>query len=504
MSHRKKAGPSAAPPGENVADLPLVERIRRLEKASRALDPGAGRRKKLRNAVMASSERHIRKSMWMKGYVDDPTKAAGVSALGVNGNGHDLADVIDLLEREIVQPGAQPSAATMLAYIPGSSLYHAALADYLAAISNKYATVFFSGPGAARVENMMVRWVSDMVGYPETALGYIASGGSMATLSAIVTARDAKGIRAERIPKAVLYLTGQTHHCFEKALKIAGLADVILRHVAMDDRYRMRPAALSEAISADRAAGLQPWLVVANAGSTDVGAVDPLDAIADVAARENCWYHVDAAYGGFFLLTESGRTLLKGIERSDSTVLDPHKGMFLPWGSGIVIVREGRHLEAAHGTNIGHYMQDTQNAREEISPADISPELSRPFRGLRMWLPLMLLGTKPFTAALDEKLLLATYFREEVAKLGFEVGPEPELTVVTFRWAPAGLSQEQANELNRRIIEGTHRDGRVFLSSTMIEGRFTLRMIALSFRSHKRTMDLVLRVLKEQLESLSY
>jgi glutamate/tyrosine decarboxylase-like PLP-dependent enzyme len=348
---------------------------------------------------------------------------------------------------------------------------------------------------------MMVRWVGDLIGYPDTALGYIASGGSMANLTAVVTARDAKDIRASKVEKAVVYLTSQTHHCVQKALRIAGLGEAPVRYVDMDERYRMRADALASAISIDRASGLEPWLIVASAGSTDVGAVDPLDAIADVAQREGCWYHIDAAYGGFFMLTERGRELLKGIERSDSAVLDPHKGLFLPWGSGVVVVREGKHLEASHNYT-GHYMQDTRNARDEVSPADISPELSRPFRGLRMWLPLMLIGTKPFTAALEEKLLLARYFRDEVAALGFEVGPEPELTVVTYRWAPAGLSLEATNELNRRIIDGTHRDGRVFLSSTMIDGKFTLRMIALSFRTHKRTIDLALRVLKEQRDAL--
>ncbi len=193
-----------------MSDAELTERIRQLERASRALDPGAGRRRKLRNAVMASSERHIRKLMWMKGYEADTEQGAGLRAMGVNGNGHDLDDVIELLEREVVRPGAHPSAATLLAYIPGSSLYHAALADFLGSVSNKYSTVFFSSPGGARVENMMVRWVADLLGYPESALGYISSGGSMANLTAIVTARDARGIRSAQVPSAVVYLTSQT------------------------------------------------------------------------------------------------------------------------------------------------------------------------------------------------------------------------------------------------------------------------------------------------------
>jgi aromatic-L-amino-acid decarboxylase len=236
---------------------------------------------------------------------------------------------------------------------------------------------------------------------------------------------------------------------------------------------------------------------VASAGTTDTGAVDPLEAIADIARRERCWFHVDAAYGGFFLLTDQGRTALRGIERSDSAVLDPHKGLFLPYGSGVLVVRDAAPLMASHDY-AGSYMQDAAREPTEISPADASPELSRHFRGLRMWLPLVLLGTAPFSAALEEKLLLARYFRREIELAGYEVGPEPDLSIVTYRWVPPGASPERVNALNQAIVEGARRDGRVFLSSTMLDGRYTLRMASLAFRTHRRTMDLAVRVLREQ------
>jgi aromatic-L-amino-acid decarboxylase len=225
--------------------------------------------------------------------------------------------------------------------------------------------------------------------------------------------------------------------------------------------------------------------------------VDPLDAIAAIAGRERCWFHVDAAYGGFFLLTEHGRSLLKGIERSDSVVLDPHKSLFLPWGSGIVVVRDVEPLAAAHSYS-GNYMQDALREPGEISPADVSPELTKPFRALRMWLPLILLGTEPFRAALDEKLLLARYFHQEIQALGFEAGPPPDLSIATFRWAPSGISLEEANRINQEIVDAVKRDGRIFLSSTLLDGRFTLRMAALAFRTHQKTIDLALRILGEQ------
>lgn len=479
----------------------LIEELRRLERAARPLEPGTGRRRRLRNAAVASTERFLRRIANLKGYVETEDKGAGLLEAPISEQGIPLERAIALLERDVVHPGGGTATAAHLAYIPGGGLYHSAVGDFLAAVSNKYAGVFFAGPGAVRMENLLLRWVADLVGYPAEAAGSIASGGSIATLTAIATARDAHGLRAADYPRSVVYLTDQAHHCIEKALRIAGLAEAPVRRIGMDAGYRMRPEALAEAIAADRAAGLRPWLVIAAAGTTDVGAVDPLEAIADIAAREGCWYHVDAAYGGFFLLTEQGRRLMRGIERSDSVVLDPHKGLFLPYGIGMVIVRNARPLAAAHDYS-GNYMQDAAREPGEMSPADLSPELSKHFRALRMWLPLVLLGVGPFRAALEEKLLLARYFHAGAEAAGFEVGPPPELSVATYRWVPAGAGPEEADRFNQALVDAMRRDGRLFISSTLLGGRFTLRMAALAFRTHRRTIDLALRVLAEQAAAL--
>lgn len=449
--------------------------------------------------MVASSERFLRKIRTQKGFEPDPGPGA-IPEMGIPEGGMDPRRVLDLLEREVFPPGAHPASGAHMAYIPGGGIYHAALGDFLAAVTNKYAGVFVPGPGAVRLENRMVRWTADLVGYPAGAGGSLVSGGSLANLTAVVAARDAHGVRGDRVAQSVVYATEQLHHCVDKALHIAGLAGVRIHRVPVDDRHRMRPEALEAALAGHRRDGLTPWMIVGNAGATDTGAVDPLEALADIAAREGCWFHVDAAYGGFFLLTEHGRRVLKGIERSDSVVLDPHKTLFLPWGSGIVLARDVRTLVASNAWS-AHYLQDAPPDPSEISPADVSPELSRPFRGLRMWLPLALAGVGPFRAALEEKLLLARYFHREVAALGFRVGPEPELSVVTYRWAPPGVPPEEADRVNRAILEGVLRDGRVFLSSTRLDGRFTLRLAAVSFRTHLLEVETALRVLREQVEA---
>lgn len=474
----------------------LFARLRALERAARPLEPGASRRRALRTAVLASTERFLRRVHASKGYVETESKGARLLESPIAPDGIPIDEVVALFEQEVVHPGGAPASGGHCAYIPGGGLYHSALGDFLAGISNKYAGVFFSAPGAVRMENQLVRWVADLVAFPDTAGGHIASGGSIANLTAITTARDAHNLRGADYSRSVVYLTTQAHHCIDKALRIAGMNEAIKRFVPMDERWRMRSDALTEAIDKDRASGLKPWLVIASAGTTDTGAVDPLADIARIAHDAGCWYHVDAAYGGFFLLTKHGRQIMQGIELADSVVLDPHKSLFVPYGSGIVIARDVQKLAASNVYDAA-YMQDAIDSGDEYSPADLSPELTKHFRGVRMWLPLKVVGTKPFAAALEEKLLLAHYFRDEVAALGYEVGPEPDLTVVTFRWNPSGLSLEEVNAINAEVVARMRRDGRVFLSSTMLDGRYTIRFVSLQFRTHKRTVDLAIQMLKQ-------
>ena len=478
---------------ENPPELAdLVAQIRRLERAARPLDPGTSRRRALRTPVLASAERFLRQIENLKAF-DDQGDGAALLESPIRETGTPMHQVIETFEREVVRPGLNPASGGFLAYVPGGGLYHSALGDYLSAVSNKYAGVFYTGPGAVRMEHQLIRWVADLVGYPATATGNLASGGSIANLVAIATARDAHSLKGSDFARAVVYLTNQAHHSLAKALRIAGLGEAILRPIAMDQESRMRPDALAATIASDRAQGLRPWLVIATAGTTDTGAVDPLDQIGEIANREGCWFHVDAAYGGFFLLTDWGRATLKGIERSDSVVLDPHKSLFLPYGLGIVLVKNAAALMATHHYS-ANYMQDARND-DELSPADISPELTKHFRALRMWLPLKVIGVAPFRAALEEKLLLARYFRHRIKAVGFDVGPPPELSVVTYRHRPEGQSLARVNDHNQQIVDRVRRDGRVFISSTMLGDQFTLRLAALAFRTHQRNIDLAVSVL---------
>jgi aromatic-L-amino-acid decarboxylase len=303
----------------------------------------------------------------------------------------------------------------------------------------------------------------------------------MANFSAIVAARR------ERLPEdffsGTLYVSEQVHASVTKAAMLAGFPNRCIRTVPCTPRLRMDPARLADMVREDRASGRLPFLAIASAGTTNTGAVDPIADIADVCGAEGLWLHVDAAYGGFFQLTERGRERFDGIARADSITLDPHKGMFLPYGTGSLVVRDGRALRESHHRSAA-YLQDLAGEEEVPNFSEYSPELSRDFRGLRVWFPLKLHGVEAFRDALDEKLDLAQVLDAGLRAIsGIEVPWEPDLTVVAFRL------RDGDDEANRRLLERINASGRVFLSSTVIDGRFTLRACILSHRTHRDRID---------------
>ncbi|MFQ5789656.1 MAG: pyridoxal phosphate-dependent decarboxylase family protein, partial [Acidobacteriota bacterium] len=469
------------------------------EKSALELEPSPEVRERLIQATMQHGNGFLDKLSELPAYQTTEDKGMALYESPISEQPAEYEKLLELFAYNVVRPGLNPASGGHLGYIPGGGLWVSALADYLAAVTNRYAGVFFSSPGAVRMENMLLDWMADLVGYPSTAAGNLTSGGSIANLMGIVTARDAHELKPRDFHRSAVYLTRQAHHSLDKALRIAGLGECLKRYVPLDKGYRMRPEALDEAIRKDRKEGLLPWLVIASAGTTDTGVVDPLDAIGEIAAEQGLWFHLDGAYGAFFALCPEGRKILGGMGRSDSIVIDPHKGLFLPYGSGAVLVKESQKLLDAH-YSMASYLQDTLRSTEELSPADLSPELTKHFRGLRQWLPLKLYGLAPFRAALEEKLLLARYFYREIQTVeGFEVGPYPDLSVVTFRYLPR---QGDANAFNQKLIEEVERDGRVFLSSTLLEDRFILRVAVLCFRTHLDTIDETIEVLKEKVRVL--
>jgi aromatic-L-amino-acid decarboxylase len=356
--------------------------------------------------------------------------------------------------------------------------------------------VFYAAPALAQLEANVVAWFSEIVGYPESARGLLTSGGSLANWTALVTARR------ERLPEnfldGAIYASDQTHHAVAKAALLAGFPAANVRRIATDSGFRIRLDALRHAIASDREAGLRPFCVTANAGTTNTGAVDPLDELADLARAEDLWLHVDAAYGGFFALTDRGRKTMAGLDRADSVVLDPHKGLFLPYGTGALVVRDGDALRRAHALG-AEYLPPDQTDPDLVDFHHLSPELSRPFRGLRVWLPFKMVGIGPFREALDEKLDLTSWAADRVREIeGIEMLAEPQLSLFAFRWRPPGreISDEELNRLNRELLDRVNDRRRVHLTGTMLHGRFALRICVLSFRTHRERMEIAVEDLR--------
>ncbi len=431
---------------------------------------------------------------------ESKTYRAGIgteAALALDFKKKSMEKILTLYQSEVVETGIVASSGGHLGYIPGGGIFTAAIADFIAAVTNPYAGVFYASPGAVIIENEVIGWLKKVFNFPKTAVGNLASGGSVSTLIALTAARDKHKIKNELVCKAVVYLSKQVHHASQKALRIIGLGDVQLRYIAIDENHRIKASILAQQIETDKAAGLHPFLIIATAGTTDTGSIDPLEKIAEIAAKYNLWFHVDAAYGGFFMLT-SKKDLFKGIEKADSLIVDPHKGMFLPYGLGAVLIKnEAAVLHSNH--YVANYMQDATEEDLTISPANVSPELTKHFRGLRLWLPLQLHGIEPFIACLEEKLLLITYMRHKLVALGFKVGPTPQLSVSYF-WYPF---KENSDEKNKQLMEAIHKDGTAFLSSSVIDGKFVIRIAILSFRTKLLTIDVALEMIKNCLHGLS-
>jgi glutamate/tyrosine decarboxylase-like PLP-dependent enzyme len=429
----------------------------------------------------------------------DFSKIAGLEKFPFQESPRQLQELIAVLKESVDEPGVRPSSPGHLGYIPGGGVYSSAIGDFIAAFTNNFAGIYFGSPGAVKIENMLIRWMIDMVDYPETAFGNLPSGGSIANLIAITSARDAKKITSLNVRKSVIYLSHQTHHCVSKAAQIAGLRECIVRKIPVTDRFMMDTDALELQINHDVEKGLHPFLIVGSCGTTDTGAVDDFETIGHIASKSGCWFHIDAAYGGFYLLVHAMKDLFKGVSLSDSIVMDPHKTLFLPYGSGAVLVKSGQYLLDAHHES-GNYLQDAFNDDTEISPSDASPELSKHFRGLRMWLPLQLHGVAVFRASLEEKHFLTLYFHEEVAKLGFTVGPTPQLSVSIYRYDTGNLVED--NQLNLDLSVTIRENSKFFISTTTIDNKVWLRMAVVNFRTHFSHIKEYLQILNKETTTL--
>ncbi|WP_224249088.1 pyridoxal phosphate-dependent decarboxylase family protein [Hyalangium gracile] len=419
----------------------------------------------------------------------DPAAAAELIAALFRPPPEQAGDLTELLGRvdQARDCAFETAGPGFMAGVPGGGLYVSALAEFYARAINRYGSFAFGAPALAALEESVLRWIAQEVcGMPAGSSGFLTTGGSLATLSAVVTARESR--LGEDIAQGTIYVTEYTHHSVAKAAWLAGIKRGNVRVVPCTDELRMDLCAASALIREDRKAGRRPFLLAATAGTTVTGAIDPLSEMAALARQEGLWLHVDAAYGGFFRLTSRGRQRLAGLEQADSIALDPHKSLFLPFGTGALVVREPALLAAAHAER-GSYMQDAQSTESLPNYSDLSPELTREVRGLRVWLPLHLHGVAAFRAELDEKLDLAEQAHRRLAAVPtLELPWAPELSTVAFRVRPRDASPAAVAEADQATVELLQRinsSGRVFLMSAVAGGRQIIRVCILGHRTHQ-------------------
>jgi glutamate/tyrosine decarboxylase-like PLP-dependent enzyme len=387
------------------------------------------------------------------------------------------------------------------AFIPSAPNFVSILADALAAGTNVFAGTWLESSGPSQVELLVIDWFKQMLRLPAQAAGLLVSGGSVANLTALAVARQV--LLDEKTAGARVYASDQTHACVDRALGILGIPASQLCRLPTDAGYRLDTQKLAEQIRRDRQAGLRPFAVVANAGTTNTGAVDPLAEVARIAREESLWFHVDAAYGGFAALTERGSKLLEGIEHADSVVLDPHKWLYCSFEAGCVIVRDGRQMRATFRI-LPEYMRDVAREEREVNFCDYGLQLTRSFRALKIWMALKTYGAQRFREVIDQCLDLTQY----AARL-FEKSPRlaivtpPSLGVFTFRYVAEKLSSASAdaeaflNRLNENLMARIISSRQLMLSSTRLESRYVLRFCVLNHRSRKEDVREALRLIEQ-------
>ncbi len=412
-------------------------------------------------------------------------------------DGQPFPELLDTV-REVVQEFSRHNGhPRFFGYVSSPGLPVAAMGSMIAAAFNINVTCWRSGPAAAEMELLCVRWLKEMLGYPADGAGLLVSGGSMANFAGIAAARSAKapgnvvrdGMDGARMR---LYASEEAHFSIRKAAAMLGIGAANVRTVKTGPDLRMDVADLDRLVREDRAAGHLPFCVVASAGTAGTGAMDPIGAIADVARAHDLWLHVDGAYGGFSALAPSARGFFERIGDADSVALDPHKWLYLPVGCGCVLYRDAAAARAAFSENAEYTRVVGLEDAEAFAFWDYGPELSRPFRALDLWLLLKSAGTRAIGEAIEENIACAKYFAELVAATDdFEMLAPVDLSIFCFRYRPRGFTGD-LDALNERIMLEVQRGGSSYLSNARVHGAFALRGCVLNYRTTRRDMEILL------------
>ena len=389
------------------------------------------------------------------------------------------SQVIEEAAREIFPIALRLDHPRCFGFIPSQPTWPGVLADFMIAGFNINQCSWLTSSGPSQLELVVIDWFRRWIGYPESAGGLLTSGGSAANLDALVAAREA----ANNPERASVYMSDQSHSALIKAARVIGIRPECIRMIPTDGRFRMDMDALVEIVAEDRAAGLSPIAVCANAGTSSSGAIDPLEAMADYCEAQGIWLHVDAAHGGFAIVTEEGKKILSGIERADSIVLDAHKWFFQPYEVGGLMVKDVRTLERAFAGKCD-ILQDTIWGANHPNFSDRGLQLSRSVRALKIWMSVQTFGMAAFRRAVSNGMALTHRIEEYVEESPvLEMLTPATLGIACFRVNPANtdLGEDVLEEINRTVLARIFWEDRAFVSSTLLHGAFALRMCVINY-----------------------
>jgi glutamate/tyrosine decarboxylase-like PLP-dependent enzyme len=394
---------------------------------------------------------------------------------GLPGNGPaDPHQLLARLQKDVFPNNLHVDHPRFFAFVPGPNNFVSAMADALASGFNVFNGTWLGGSAAAAMELEVIDWFRQWCGFPETAGGLFVSGGSVANMTGLLAARHAR--LQDQVDQATVYFSDQTHSSVERALRVIGFADDQLRKLPSDRDFRLPIETVSNAIAEDRARGRRPFCVIANAGTTNTGAVDPLVELADLCAREKLWLHADGAFGAAAILSERGKEALRGLDRVDSVSLDPHKWLFQSFECGCVLVRDTDLLKNAFQI-MPDYLRDVHRATAEIHFCDYGIQLTRSFRALKVWLSFQTFGLDAFRRAIDRGFALAEFAEKEIqARPGWQILSQATMGTVCFRF-------EDDDSVQTTLVEKMMEDGYALLTSTKVHDVVALRLCTINPRT---------------------
>lgn len=407
----------------------------------------------------------------------------------------DPNEVLDFVLENVIPNSNIVSHPKSFSFVPGPSNYISAMADTIATGFNIFSGGWAASPAAAELEIVTMNWLLDMFGFPKKQGGGIfTSGGSMANLTALVTARRIKFGAGVDFSKAVIYLSDQAHSSNIKAIKVIGFKKEQIRIIPTDLEFKMSLNKLKNAIARDRLEGLVPFCIIASAGTTNTGTVDPLDDIATICSTEDLWMHVDGAYGGAAILGDQGKELLKGIEKADSLTVDPHKWFYQPYEMGCLLVKNHNWLSSTF-TEKPEYLRDIEGNESEINFYDHGIQLTRRFRALKFYMSVKTFGLASFKKAVQYNMDLANDLETVLRKSKmWEIISPATLGVINFRFNPIGtnFSEAEIDRINQSISEHIVNSGEALLVTTVLQGQVVLRMCLINPRTTmKHVMDTI-------------